>query len=302
MLISQGGVSLKVCVMQQVVNKVDWMLRKCSSIQMYFICLVLIALIAWVDIAAGYEISVSIFFLLPIAIATWYGSQRASIIYSIGCATLWFFMDTKFSAHQYINPLAPYWNGTVRLGFFLIAVGLLGQLKYHLTNEIRRSRTDDLTNLCNVRGFTEQAEILFGLAVRHGRSVVLAYIDLDNFKQVNDNFGHSEGDKVLSVVGKKISSSLRVTDVAGRVGGDEFVIVLPETDEYGAKSVLNKLRGTLFQETQKHGWPISFSVGVVSFSPSSHRLDEAIKIADSLMYQVKASGKNNILFKHCTAA
>lgn len=268
---------------------------------MHILCIALIALIAVLDVANGYEISTSIFFLIPIAISMWYVSHRAGVIYSILCTALWFLTDTLFTGHVYINPIAPYWNGMARLGIFLITEELFNRLKIHLATEIRLSRTDDLTGLLNVRGFTEQAEILFGLAVRHKRPVVLAYIDLDNFKRVNDNFGHSEGDKVLRVVGENVISSLRVTDVAGRLGGDEFAIVLPETTEEGAKSVLNKLRDTLFQETQKYGWPIGFSVGVVSFSPSTYSLDEAIKMADSLMYKVKTSGKNNILFQHCSA-
>ena len=175
---------------------------------------------------------------------------------------------------------------------------MLNQLKIRLGIETRLSRTDNLTGLLNVRGFTEQAEKLFILAARHKRPVTLAYIDLDNFKQVNDKLGHSEGDKALRVVSEQFLSSLRATDVAGRFGGDEFAILLPETDEVGAKSIFNKLRSELIQETQKHNWPIGFSMGVVSFDSPAFHLDEAIRIADSLMYQVKSSGKNHIVFRH----
>lgn len=281
--------------------KFDLVLRKCSGIQIRLISLMAVFLIATADIAVGYEIAIAIFLILPIAITTWYISHRDGLIFSIFCAIIWFLIDTIFSGHVYINPAAPYWNTAARLGFFLIIEGLLNQLKIHLAIEKEMARTDIMTGLLNVRGFTLQAENLFGLAARHNRSVVLAYMDLDNFKKVNDEFGHSEGDRVLQVVGEKILSSLRVTDVAARLGGDEFAIILPETDEMGAKAVFDKLRGDLLHEMQKYNWPIGFSIGVVSFDAPVNNLDEAIRIADSLMYQVKKGGKNSVIFEHYPA-
>ncbi len=282
--------------MGNTVVKLDGMLQGFSSLKIRLVTLAMITVIALVDLVSGNEISISIFFLLPVAISTWYCNRRTGIAFAIFSAILWFMID--YSERKYANPIAPYWNATARLGFFLVTEELLTQLKMHLGNEQMLARTDALTGLLNVRGFTEQAGILFGLAARHERPMVLAYIDLDNFKKVNDELGHSEGDKVLRFVSDKISTSLRGTDVAGRLGGDEFAIVLPESDEAGARSVLDTLRSALLQEAQAHGWPISFSIGVVSFDPPSSGLDEAIKVADSLMYQVKESGKNNIIFRH----
>jgi len=115
---------------------------------------------------------------------------------------------------------------------------------------------------------------------------------------VNDQRGHSEGDKVLQTVGEVFLKSVRKTDVAGRLGGDEFAIALPETNEAGAKSEFNKLRKNLAQAMQKNNWSVGFSIGAISFDLPPSNFDEAIKLADALMYQVKKSGKNNILFEH----
>lgn len=279
-------------------SKLDTALHSCSRTQIRLISLLAIILIALADIAVGHEIALAIFFILPIAISTWHLGHRDGIIFSVICAALWFIVDFKLPGHPYVNPAAPYWNTVARLGFFLIIEGLLNQLKIHLEIEKELARTDDMTGLLNVRGFTMQAEKLFGLAARHNRPVVLAYMDLDNFKQVNDNFGHSEGDKVLQAVGKKTLTTLRTTDVAGRLGGDEFAIVLPETDEAGARASFAKLRDALLQEMKEHNWPISFSIGVVFFDAPVSTLDEAIKIADGMMYQVKRGGKNNVIFQH----
>ncbi len=149
----------------------------------------------------------SIFFLIPVAISTWYGSRRDGIITACISAFAWLLVDSN--SRIYINPVAPYWNALVRLGMFLVAEELLDQLRIRLGIEKTLSRTDNLTGLLNARGFFEQAEILFGLAARHNRPITLAYLDLDNFKKVNDELGHSEGDKVLRAVGDTIQSSLR---------------------------------------------------------------------------------------------
>ncbi len=286
--------------MKKLIARIDSVMSQCSGLQIHLVALLTVVLISTIDFVVGYEIAVSIFFLIPVAIATWYISHRAGIHFSILCAIIWFAID--YHGHPYANPIAPYWNALVRMGFFLITEELLNQMKVHLGNEKRLSRTDNLTGLLNGRGFAEKAENLFGLAARHNRPLALAHIDLDNFKQVNDELGHSEGDKVLRVISGKLLSSLRVTDVAGRLGGDEFAIVLPETDAAGAKSMFATLRDALLQETRKHNWPISFSIGVVSFDAPAFSLDEAIRIADTLMYQVKASGKNNILYRHYPAS
>ncbi|MDO8413432.1 MAG: GGDEF domain-containing protein [Gallionellaceae bacterium] len=282
--------------MKKVFDKVNFVLDKCSRTQISLISMAFVAFIALIDIVVGYEIAISIFFLIPIVISTWYGSHRAGITCSILSAIIWFVID--YTGHPYTNPAGPYWNATVRLGFFLIIEGLLTQLKIRFNIEQYLSRTDKLTNLLNVRGFTEQAEKLFSLAFRYKRPVVLAYIDLDDFKKINDGLGHGEGDKVLQIVGARILISLRAADVAGRLGGDEFAIVLPETDVAGAKAMFDSLRGALLEEMQKHNWLISFSIGVVSFDAPACNLKQAIALADSLMYQVKARGKNSIIFQH----
>ena len=282
--------------MEKYINKINLMLSRCSCAQVNAIALLLVALIVMIDLVVGYEIAVSIFFLIPIFISAWYCGHRAGLAFTLLSASLWFFVDNVIFEHPYNNPIAPYWNGLVRLGFFLVTLELLKQLKNRLIVERNMSRTDSLTGLLSTRGFTEQAEKLFGMAARYNRPFVLAYIDLDNFKRVNDELGHSEGDKVLRVVSEQMLASLRTTDLAGRIGGDEFAIALPETGESGAKAVFETLRANVLRETQQHHWPIGLSIGVVAFDSPTCSLDEAIRFADALMYQVKASGKNNIIF------
>ncbi len=284
--------------MDRILHKLDLIFGQHSATRRLTIPLLLLGFISAVGYLVGYEITVSLFLLIPIALTTWYGSFRNSVIMCLLSTFTWYLVDIGSSAHSYNNPLAPYWNSIIRMGLFLITVQLLIQLKASLNTEKELSRTDELTGAMNGRGFTEVAEKIFELGARHIRPTSIAYIDLDNFKKVNDGFGHFEGDKVLQMVGDILLRSVRKSDVVGRLGGDEFSVILPETNEIGARSTFSKLKNDLSNAMKENNWPIGFSIGVVSYDMPPARLDEAIKTADELMYQVKRHGKNDILFKH----
>lgn len=284
--------------MDRLLHKLDSLIGRHSAVRTGITPLLLISFISAIGYMVGHEITVSLFLLVPIALATWYGSYRVSLLLCLLSAFIWYLVDVGSSGNPYSNPLAPYWNSAIRLGLFLITVQLLIQLKTNLNIEKGLSRTDNLTGTLNGRGFTEVAENLFELSSRHQRPTTIAYIDLDDFKKVNDEFGHSEGDKVLQTVGGILLKSVRKSDVVGRLGGDEFSIILPETNEIGAMSTFLKLKDELTAAMKQHNWPIGFSIGVVSFDLPPAKLDEAIRSADALMYHVKRNGKNNILFKH----
>jgi diguanylate cyclase (GGDEF)-like protein len=284
--------------MKKYYRHIDNALSQRSPNEIRVIALLLAGIISLADYLVGYEISTSLFFLIPIALATWYGTSRQGVFFAFLSSLIWFTIDTVYTPHSYSHPLIPFWNTSVRLGLFLIAIQFLTSLKSQSNSEKNLSRTDGLTGVMNARGFAEAAEKMFELASRHGRPTALAYFDLDDFKQVNDQHGHSEGNKVLQTIGEVLLKSVRKTEVAGRLGGDEFAIALPETNETGARAVLNKLRVNLAQAMQEHNWPVGFSIGVISFDLPPANFDEAVRLADALMYKVKKSGKNNILFEH----
>jgi diguanylate cyclase (GGDEF)-like protein len=121
-------------------------------------------------------------------------------------------------------------------------------------------------------------------------------MDVDNFKAVNDLFGHLVGDKALATVASNLLNSLRQTDVVARVGGDEFAILMPETAADAAQTVLPKLQSSLIEEVRGHNWPITLSIGALTFNTTPASADEMLNLADQLMYTVKNSGKNNIRY------
>ena len=284
--------------MNRYLRQIDSVLRHRSPFEIRAMVFLMVVIISAAAYFLGYEITTSTFFIIPIALATWYGGYREGVFYVFLCTLIWYLVDTIFTEHQYNHPLIPYWNTAMRLGLFFVTSAFISVLKSQLNNEKNLSRTDSLTGVMNVRGFAEVAEKMFELGARHGRPTCLAYIDLDNFKKVNDKLGHREGDSVLQTVGEVFLQSMRRTDVVCRLGGDEFAIALPETNEAGANAAFQKLRNNLASAMQEHRWPVGFSIGVISFDKPPNNFDEAVKIADALMYKVKKNGKNNILFEH----
>ena len=121
--------------------------------------------------------------------------------------------------------------------------------------------------------------------------MALAYLDLDDFKLVNDSRGHAEGDRLLRAVAETLRLRLRETDVVGRLAGDEFAIVLPDTTAEGAQVVLREVRARLVELFASEGWPAGASIGAVAFSAAPPTVDEALHRADQSMYAVKRSDK-----------
>jgi diguanylate cyclase (GGDEF)-like protein/PAS domain S-box-containing protein len=162
------------------------------------------------------------------------------------------------------------------------------RLQEALEKEITLANTDALTGAANGRCLKQLLEREIQRCRRHGNPFTLSYIDLDHFKKVNDQFGHAEGDKLLHHVAAGIQQRLRANDVLARMGGDEFVILLPDTKLSESKTVLANLMQRLKALMQANDWPVTFSCGTVAFLKSPIGVDEALRAADHLMYQAKA--------------
>ena len=258
--------------------------------------LALAALVGALDYVTGLELSLSIFYLLPIALVAWYAPRWAGFGMCAVSTAMWLVADYA-GGFTYSHWLMLVENAAVRLGFFLITASLLVILRTHLTRERLLARTDDLTHVLNGRAFGEVCGRLLELAARHHHPLALAYIDIDDFKAVNDTQGHSAGDRVLQGVAAALSRSLRCSDVVGRLRGDEFAVLMPETGRHGAEAAFGKIDRALNSEAEQHGWPVGFSIGVALYRTPPASLDEALKMADALMYRVKQHGKHSVLYE-----
>jgi diguanylate cyclase (GGDEF)-like protein len=257
--------------------------------------LLLVVPVGIIDILTGDELSFSLFYLLPISLATWYAGRRLGVVTSVFSAFVWFASDA-ITGHPYSHPAIPYWNSAIRLGFFLITSLLMSALQKALEHQEELARSDNLTGALNRGFFSELVQMEIDRSQRFKRPITLAYVDIDNFKTINDRFGHNAGDKVLYTTVKQAKSQLRTTDVIARLGGDEFAFLLPETDRAAARVVISKVQIGLLDEMRKNNWPVTFSIGVLTCVDMPKTTEELIKQADDLMYWVKNNGKNSIRY------
>ncbi len=169
-------------------------------------------------------------------------------------------------------------------------------LYHHSLDEIRRLErlaiTDPVTGLSNHRYFQEKIREELERASRHSRIFSLMMIDVDHFKKYNDNFGHPEGDKALALIAKLLKSAIRTTDSASRYGGEEFVIILPETDKPATLEVADRIQRDL--ETLSIGGQITLSIGISGYPHNGSTCEEVINAADQALYRAKAKGRNTI--------
>jgi diguanylate cyclase (GGDEF)-like protein len=259
-----------------------------------FLLYITFTLFLWyVDTITGPDLSLLIFYLIPVGMATWYSGKRGGAIISFVCAAAWVFSDV-LSHSSYSHPIVPYWNVTVIWMIFYCVVELTSHLKKTLSHESELARKDELTGAANRRSFFESAQIEIDRTHRYKHPFTLAYIDVDNFKYINDIFGNETGDRVLRIISSTIAGNIRSTDVLARVGGDEFVLLLSETAYDQAHTVIEKLNALVQERMVKGKLPATFSIGVVTFLRPPSSVDDLMKKADSVMYSAKREGKNMI--------
>jgi diguanylate cyclase (GGDEF)-like protein len=253
---------------------------------------VLALLIGTSSYLLGREIGFAIFYLIPISLTTWFAGRIPGVYVACVSVVAWITADI-LSGGLYAHRYTPFWNGLVRLGLFVIVILLLDGFK----REKSLAREDYLTGLGNRRHFFELAEGEIMRSRRYGHPFTVAYIDVDDFKIINDRFGHAEGDAFLKSIAHIIKNNIRATDVASRLGGDEFAVLLPESSSVPASKFINKLHQVLSDAALQGDRPVSFSIGAVTFVKPPDSVDAMIRVVDRLMYSAKAGGKNRVMYE-----
>lgn len=254
----------------------------------------LVVLQSLLNYLAGPDFSVFLFYLLPISLAAWLIGRNLAALLSLA-STLSYFLVEYFSQHYHDQPLTLYFNVAAKLCAFLFVSYFVSELRRSLYHERELARTDDLTGALNRRSFMEAAMLEINRARRHRQPLTVAYMDIDDFKEINDRFGHTTGDQLLRTVAETIRTTIREIDTIARLGGDEFVILLPETDQAAAQAVVNRVHQNILAVSRQRRWPVSYSIGVVTWTTPPRTVDYMIKQADNTMYSVKNGGKNRIV-------
>ena len=250
-------------------------------------------LIGWVDLVTGVELRVYPLYYIPVGIAAWHLGRGTGIVAAALAAATWAGANAVGGLQYSMQGL---WilNTSVQFVSFAFIAWLIAELRVRARQESQLARTDGVTELMNRRAFHEYGARVLDRCRHLGVAVTLAYIDLDDFKIVNDTSGHEAGDAVLRAVADRIRLAARPTDLVARVGGDEFVILFPELDERNAAAIIERVRGSLGDEHGGGRPTSSASIGAAVFHDLSVGLESMVARADAAMYQAKQAGKGRV--------
>ncbi len=253
-------------------------------------CILLVLVLGVMDYLSGYVRSISAFYLIPVLIATWYRGIAAGYL-----TTLIAVLATTVSG--ILTPDLPekyftlYWNAIVKILFFTVVILILNAWRL----ERFYSRTDYLTGINNRYNFSEILHTELERCRRFNHPLSLVYMDVDNFKFINDRYGHKTGDELLKLVSKILTDNFRTVDTIARLGGDEFVILMPETASVEVERKIKLIHTSMLKAMESNHWPVTFSFGIAVFLNSAFNPDEMLKMSDALMYRAKQSGKNCVV-------
>jgi diguanylate cyclase (GGDEF)-like protein len=257
------------------------------------------AVLAFLRVATDAEFAFASAVILPVFAVAWLASKKEAVIYSALAAIIWIAADIETQRSFSANWI-PWANGVTRFAVYALIAYLTSSLREVLAREYDMARHDSLTGLLNRRSFFECGASETARARRYGHSLGIIFLDLDDFKQLNDKRGHEVGDQALKAVAFALSGTLRSTDAVARLGGDEFSVVLPEATFESATEAGHKIANAL-QSALKDFSPVSASIGIAWFPEASESFSDMVNLADGLMYEIKAEGKHGIRAKQFPA-
>ena len=262
----------------------------------------MITFITWVCLYTGGLASPLLnTFLLPVITAALTLGKLTTLVEVALIAACQVYLGGSFSADKLMS-LAFLGGFAAQVAPVLLVAYIVtmfsADIRYGLARAKLLSETDELTGLFNVRGFALAAQRLFAQAARHGRATSVLMIDSDNLKAVNDAHGHDAGNRLLRQLTRLVQAELRYTDVLARYGGDEFIVLLPETPGMGALEVAARICDAVA------GVPLDLdgkrvactvSIGVACHPADGSTLDAVVSRADRAMYQAKQAGRNRVV-------
>ncbi|MBX3460083.1 MAG: GGDEF domain-containing protein [Planctomycetes bacterium] len=269
------------------------MQRSLKNLAALAVLLGCVAALGYIDYVTGTEIRSAVFYVVPIAGAAWLLSRRHVVIVVLASGLAWAL------AQYYEEEWLPFWilawNEFAALVIFALVGALVSGFKRErdrarglLEREREMARTDPLTGLANSRAFRERLQTDADRALRDGQPLCLLYLDLDNFKKVNDRYGHGAGDEALRAIAQAMRAGLRATDMAARMGGDEFVALLWRASAAEAHEVGERMRQVVAGVAAKYPQcGLDASVGIAWFESPSADIDRKINRADEAMYEAK---------------
>lgn len=241
------------------------------------------------------EYALAAIVIIPVVLVAWEGGIRQGTVAAFIAASMWVVSDLNTQEGSSAAGVSIV-NGIVRLLTYSFVAYLVARVRTLLRQQSELAMRDPLTGLMNRRAFLEAGAAESSRSQRYGHSVAVIFLDLDNFKKLNDNHGHDTGDAALKAVADEVRRVLRVTDSAARLGGDEFAFILPQVDKGSADVAGRKVAAAVAAALAPFP-PVTASIGIAWFEQANGPFSVMLKETDSLMYAVKREGKSGIRIK-----
>jgi diguanylate cyclase (GGDEF)-like protein len=247
----------------------------------------------WLNVSTPSTARLAVLYIIPVLLVTWTEGLVWGIVFGLASITLreavvWDRMPAEAPIQWRIG------NAVAYIAVVAVAMAGLQKLRHSQAQLAHLVTQDALTNVLNARAFADRLGQELERNRRYPRPLALIYLDLDDFKVINDTHGHQTGDAVLRLVADAMRTSVRIADVVGRLGGDEFAVLMPETDaplaDAAAKRLVASLRN-VFKGTPN----VTASIGVVACTATEASTDDLLRRADQAMYDAKRAGKDRVV-------
>ncbi|MFA7271057.1 MAG: GGDEF domain-containing protein [Sterolibacterium sp.] len=229
------------------------------------------------------------FAILPVLVIAWIDGKRGGTLVALLATAMWVVSDIV-SERQFSSPWILWGNAATRMMTYSLVAFLAAQVRLQFEREFERATQDALTGLKNRRAFLEVGVGEVERSKRYPHPLAVIFLDLDDFKQLNDTMGHDVGDAALKATAQALLRTLRSSDQVARLGGDEFAVLLPEIGYDAAVEAGRKISIAVNTALEEFP-PVSGSIGVAWFREADRLFPDMLKAADELMYEVKESGK-----------
>jgi diguanylate cyclase (GGDEF)-like protein len=267
-------------------------LHRQSKIRVTLSSITLVIVLGVVDVKTGLEVHLNFFYVLLIAMVSWFVNRQAGFYVAILCDVIMVAADVV-GGRQYSAQWIFYWNFLTRGGLFVIVALALSQLRSKFDALSELAGRDLLTGLPNVRAFYDltSREIDSALSLQ---PLSLAFVDIDGFRWINRRLGYATGDQLLCMIAQTIKQNVPRPELVGRIGGTVFGVLLPNVTSEGASTILEKIHQQLKEERRKYSQPVTFYISAIACSKAPGSLAALMHEAESRMTRMKGTTKDTI--------
>ena len=257
----------------------------------YVSMVIILVIAAFADAFLGNSTSLVVY-LVSVACVSWLFGRCAGMCASLTALAVWVTVNHKLLADSGYALLSL--NLAVKSALLFSTCHLVLFAKSRMGKKSDELYTDVLTNMYTMKAFREIAEREIHRCSRYSHPFSIAYLDADNFNVLNTTIGHAAGDNLLVCMADTLRSNIRKSDILACMGGDNFVLLLPETGFEHAREALIKIKSKLDDTIAERGYSITFSIGMMTYATPPASIDHVFAACEAVMFRVKASGKNAI--------